>query len=75
MKQHLTEKKGYYVFKNLNDGDAIYLSPAKVIVEKYPMSGSNDMVVDYEMKSTANVKAEYNPTHQRIKFTIVAKEE
>jgi len=69
------KEKGYYVFKDLGDGVGVYLNPACVVVIDAPDEESNLLNITYELKSTADVMSEYNPTYQRFRFTVLKKEE
>ncbi|MCQ2350354.1 MAG: hypothetical protein MJ003_00055 [Paludibacteraceae bacterium] len=66
--------EGLYVFKNMNNGDALLLNVIKTIAIKSPETKTNDVNIEFLLKSTANVKSEFNPFRQGFRFKIVNKE-
>ncbi len=68
------KSKGLYVFKNMNNGDALLLNVVKTVAIKSPETETNDVTIEFLLKSTANVKSEFNPFRQGFRFKIVNKE-
>jgi len=65
--------ESYYVFNDLGNGTALYLDPGKLIAKKSPDSESKSVAVKFYLKSSADLKDEYNPYYVKLSFKILDK--
>lgn len=66
------KSKGEYYFSDkVGYGVALQIIPARIIVKKCPHTESNTLPIEYELKSTANVKPEYNPTRNGFYIKVL----
>lgn len=66
------KSKGEYYFSDkIGYGVALQIIPARIIVKKCPQTESNTLAIEYELKSTANVKPEYNPTRNGFYIKVL----
>lgn len=66
------KSKGVYYFSDkVGYGVALRIIPARIIVKKCPLTESNILPIEYELKSTANVKPEYNPTRNGFYIKVL----